>query len=113
MTRGWPLLGLWAAAAAAATTLAALGQAQAQPAGHWNGGHWVADGRAYMAGDRVERGLWYRSQPADWRLHRLRRPPHGYQWRRIGGFYVLAAISTGLVYDTAPVGSDQFRVSAE
>lgn len=35
----------------------------------------------------------------NWREHRLRPPPRGYQWVQTGGDYVLAAIATGLIAD--------------
>lgn len=33
----------------------------------------------------------------DWRLHRLYAPPRGYYWAQVGGDYVLAAITTGVI----------------
>ncbi len=33
----------------------------------------------------------------DWRLHRLRPPPRGYQWIGVGGDYVLVGIATGVI----------------
>jgi Ni/Co efflux regulator RcnB len=38
----------------------------------------------------------------DWRAHRLRRPPNGYEWRVIDGNYVCAN-SDGVVYTTIVV----------
>jgi Ni/Co efflux regulator RcnB len=41
---------------------------------------------------------WSRAQRVeDWRTHRLRRPPRGYEWRSVDGNYVLADINTGIV----------------
>lgn len=34
---------------------------------------------------------------ANWQQYRLRRPPNGYEWRRIDGNFVLAAVNTGIV----------------
>ncbi|MEO5736015.1 MAG: RcnB family protein [Variovorax sp.] len=33
----------------------------------------------------------------DWRGHHLNAPPRGYQWVGVGGDYVLAALTTGLI----------------
>jgi Ni/Co efflux regulator RcnB len=34
----------------------------------------------------------------DWRGHRLSAPPPGYHWVQVGGDYVLAANSTGIIF---------------
>lgn len=34
---------------------------------------------------------------SDWRAHRLRPPPRGYQWVQRGNDYVLVAIATGII----------------
>ncbi len=35
---------------------------------------------------------------SDWRSHkRLHRPPHGHQWRRVGGDYILVAIASSVI----------------
>lgn len=33
----------------------------------------------------------------DWRMHHLRRPPRGYEWREVDGNYVMAALATGII----------------
>ena len=35
---------------------------------------------------------------ANWQVYHLRRPPAGYEWRRIDGNFVLGAVSTGVVF---------------
>lgn len=35
----------------------------------------------------------------DWRVHRLRPPPRGYQWVAVGGDYLLVAIATGVILE--------------
>ncbi len=41
----------------------------------------------------------YRDSGVDYRSHRLRRPPRGYQWVQVGGDYVLTDAATGLILD--------------
>ncbi|MDV6330150.1 RcnB family protein [Asticcacaulis sp. 201] len=40
---------------------------------------------------------WHRGYVVDYRHHHLRRPPYGYEWRRVDNNYVLAAVATGLI----------------
>ena len=40
---------------------------------------------------------WNGARPVDYRQHRLRRPPRGYEWRESNGRYVMVAIATGLI----------------
>ena len=40
---------------------------------------------------------WNRATPIDYRQHRLRRPPRGYEWRTIDGNFVMANTSTGVI----------------
>ena len=49
-------------------------------------------------GDRIGRGDWDRGERvADYHQYRLRRPPHGYEWRRVDNNYVLAAVAGGVI----------------
>jgi Ni/Co efflux regulator RcnB len=42
---------------------------------------------------------WNRGYQVDYYRYHLQRPPYGYEWRRVGDNYVLAAIATGLIAD--------------
>jgi Ni/Co efflux regulator RcnB len=64
------------------------------------------DARAYdrgrhdwHRGDRMELGDWRRYERVDYRAYHLRAPPYGYEWRRVNGNFVLAAMATGLITD--------------
>ena len=49
-------------------------------------------------GDRIGGDDWNRGERvSDYRSYHLRRPPHGYEWRRVDNNYVLAAVAGGLV----------------
>lgn len=60
-------------------------------------------GREYGANHHWRRGQrmgyndWQGAQAVDYRQHRLRRPPKGYEWRESNGQYILGAIATGLI----------------
>ena len=59
-----------------------------------NGGgnhHW-------RRGQRMGYNDWSSATPVDYRQHHLRAPPRGYEWRERNGQYVLAAITTGLIF---------------
>jgi Ni/Co efflux regulator RcnB len=43
------------------------------------------------------RGKADRGARVDWRAHRLRHPPRGYEWRDVDGNCVLAAAATGII----------------
>ncbi len=61
---------------------------------------------------RPARGGWRRGQHlqppfrgdivSDYARHHLRRPPRGYLWYRDADDYVLAAVSTGLIFEVIP-----------
>jgi Ni/Co efflux regulator RcnB len=51
----------------------------------------------WRRGDRMGHDDWASSQPVDYRQHRLRQPPRGYEWRESNGRYVLAAVATGVI----------------
>jgi Ni/Co efflux regulator RcnB len=49
-------------------------------------------------GDRIGHDDWDRGERvADYHQYRLRRPPHGYEWRRVDNNYVLAAVAGGVI----------------
>ena len=51
----------------------------------------------FRQGGRVAREDWQRGRVVDYRVKHLRPPPRGYEWREVGGRYVLAAVATGLI----------------
>ena len=53
--------------------------------------------RDWHKGDRIDRRDWGRYERVDYRRDHLRRPPRGYEWRRVDNNYVLAAVATGLI----------------
>lgn len=48
-------------------------------------------------GERIGRDEWRRHERVDYRRYHLRRPPRGYEWRRVDNNFVLAAAATGLI----------------
>lgn len=68
----------------------------------WDHGHdhrgW-RDRSDWRRGGYVGRGDWNRGRVVDYRMHHLRRPPRGYEWRQVDGRYVMAAIATGVIAD--------------
>jgi len=49
-------------------------------------------------GDRIGGDDWNRGEHvADYHQYHLRRPPHGYEWRRVDNNYVLAAVAGGVI----------------
>ena len=53
----------------------------------------------WREGHRMDRNDWQRARRFDYRDHRLREPPRGYEWREIDGRFVLGAIATGIIAD--------------
>jgi len=51
----------------------------------------------WRKGGRIAPDDWRRGAPVDYRAHHLRRPPHGYEWRKVDGNYILAAAATGVI----------------
>ncbi len=51
----------------------------------------------WRRGGYVSRSDWDRGYRVDYRRYHLRQPPYGYEWRRVGDNYVLAAIASGLI----------------
>jgi Ni/Co efflux regulator RcnB len=80
------------------------------PRGDGPGAHQSGPGGGYIRhndwqrGHRMARDDWGRGQRVDWRSHRLRHPPRGYEWREVDGQYVLAAAATGLIASIIAAG---------
>jgi len=62
------------------------------------------DNSRYVRHDEWKKG--YHMPPGDWgrgdrisnwNTYHLRRPPNGYEWRRVDGNFVLAAVATGVI----------------
>jgi Ni/Co efflux regulator RcnB len=52
----------------------------------------------WRKGDHIGADDWGRGERvADYHQYHLRRPPHGYEWRRVDNNYVLAAVAGGLI----------------
>jgi Ni/Co efflux regulator RcnB len=55
----------------------------------------------WMKGERLPRAYHERTYVIDdYRGYRLRSPPRGYHWVRVGGDAVLAAVATGIVLES-------------
>jgi len=74
-------------AAASLAVLASAGAAAARAHPEWHKGAPIA------AAD------WSRGRVVGYRHNPLHAPPRGYQWRDVGGAYVLAAIAGGAIAD--------------
>ncbi len=61
---------------------------------YYSGWHDRSDWRR---GGYVARDDWDRGYTVDYRRNHLRRPPYGYEWRRVDDNYVLAAVASGLI----------------
>ena len=62
----------------------------------WRGHGWNS---SWRRGGRIDRDYWSRGSYVDWRVHRLRQPPRGYEWRYVDGRYVMAAVASGIIAD--------------
>jgi Ni/Co efflux regulator RcnB len=51
----------------------------------------------WKKGGKMPNSDWQRGEKVDYRAHKLRKPPRGYEWRQVDGNYVLAAVATGLI----------------
>ena len=51
----------------------------------------------WRRGQRMGYNDWSGARVIDYREHRLRQPPRGYEWREANGQYVMAAIATGVI----------------
>lgn len=54
-------------------------------------------GHHYKRGQRLDSRYQTSRYQVDYRKHKLRAPPRGYQWRQVDNDYVLAAVATGLI----------------
>jgi Ni/Co efflux regulator RcnB len=70
-----------------------LASAPAFAAPHWH------DHSDWNKGGYMAHADWDHGQHIDYRQYHLRKPPRGYEWRNVGGRYVLAAVATGLIAD--------------
>jgi len=53
--------------------------------------------REWTRGARMNHDDWARGERIDYRRYHLNGPPNGYEWRRVDGNYVMAAVATGLI----------------
>jgi len=51
----------------------------------------------WRQGEAMRREDWDRGRRFDYREYGLREPPYGYEWRDIGGVFILGAIATGII----------------
>jgi Ni/Co efflux regulator RcnB len=65
--------------------------------GHAGWGQDRGEGHQWGRGQRMGYNDWNNAQPVDYRAHRLRQPPRGYEWRQSNGQFVLGALATGLI----------------
>ena len=64
------------------------------------GGYRPVAYNGWRPGGYVPHGDWDRGYRVDYYHYHLRRPPYGYEWRRVDGDFVLGAIATGLIVDS-------------
>ena len=75
-------------------------QGRAQQSNNGRHAGWGAERGAnhrWVRGQRMGYNDWRNARPVDYRQHRLRAPPRGYEWRESNGQYVLAAVATGVI----------------
>jgi Ni/Co efflux regulator RcnB len=51
----------------------------------------------WRKGYRMNRNDWNRGDRVDYRQYHLSAPPRGYEWRRVDGNFVMAAVATGVI----------------
>ena len=68
-----------------------------QAASHKNWGKDYGGSHKWKRGQRVGYNDWQSAQVVDYRQHKLRQPPRGYEWRESNGQYIMAAVATGLI----------------
>ncbi|WDF72510.1 RcnB family protein [Novosphingobium sp. KACC 22771] len=64
---------------------------------HPNWGPDRGQGHVWRRGERIGYNDWNGAERIDYRQRHLRRPPHGYEWRRRDNQYVLVAVATGVI----------------
>jgi Ni/Co efflux regulator RcnB len=53
--------------------------------------------KEWHKGARINQDDWNRGDQVDYRQAHLHAPPNGYEWRRVDGNYVMAAVATGVI----------------
>ena len=66
------------------------------PAPRYDNNHYVRHSN-WRKGYRMNRNDWNRGDRIDYRQYHLSAPPRGYEWRRVDGNYVMAAVATGVI----------------
>ncbi|MGI4756648.1 MAG: RcnB family protein [Janthinobacterium lividum] len=66
------------------------------PQQHFDNNHFVRH-NDWHKGSRLAPADWNRGDRVDYHQYRLAPPPRGYEWRRVDGNYVMAAVATGIV----------------
>ncbi len=90
---------LTTAALCALSLTFATGAAHASPRhDHHHASYSWHDHSDWRRGGYVSHDDWNRGERVtDYRRYHLKRPPSGYEWRRVDNNYVLAAVATGLI----------------
>ena len=57
----------------------------------------VQQHREWRQGEAMRHEDWERGRRFDYREYGLRAPPPGYEWREVGGAFILGAIATGII----------------
>jgi Ni/Co efflux regulator RcnB len=52
----------------------------------------------WKKGAHMQQQDWGRGEPVDYRANHLNAPRRGYEWRRVDGNYVMAAVATGVIF---------------
>jgi Ni/Co efflux regulator RcnB len=61
------------------------------------------DNRTYVRHDEWHKGArigqddWNRGDTVDYRTYHLKKPAHGYEWRRVDGNFVMASVGSGVI----------------
>jgi Ni/Co efflux regulator RcnB len=63
---------------------------------HHDNGHYMRH-KEWHKGARINDDDWNRGDRVDYRQAHLHAPPDGYEWRRVDGNYVMAAVATGVI----------------
>lgn len=58
---------------------------------------------SHKKGERLASGN--RGESVDYRAHKLKAPPKGHEWRKVGNDYVLIAVATGLITSVIAAGN--------
>jgi Ni/Co efflux regulator RcnB len=98
-----PMHKMIAALLAAACLIAPLAAAPAAAAAPIvkDGHHPAVHRGSWARGHRLSPSDLHRAIPFDYTRYRLSTPPHGYQWVRIGGSFLLVGMTSGLILKVA------------